>query len=53
MTHDKDAGNGEHWFCGRMACEAPGQRGLAVRVLPGHGDQANPYELGLIRWENR
>jgi starch phosphorylase len=53
MTHDQDAGNGEHWFCGRMACQTPGQRGVAVRVLPKHPDQANPHELGLIRWEKR
>jgi len=52
MTHEQRAGDdGEHWFCGRMECRTTGQHGVAVRVLPSHPDQGNPYELGLVLWE--
>ncbi|UCD50096.1 MAG: alpha-glucan family phosphorylase [Phycisphaerales bacterium] len=44
-------GDGEHWFTGTMQCKTTGQHGVAVRVLPNHPDQANPYDLGLILWE--
>jgi starch phosphorylase len=47
----KENGDGEHWFCGRMECRVTGQHGVAVRILPNHPDQANPYELGLVLWE--
>ncbi|MHC4488760.1 MAG: alpha-glucan family phosphorylase [Planctomycetota bacterium] len=42
---------GEHWFVGSMPCRNTGQYGLAVRVLPRHGNLVNPYEMGLILWE--
>jgi starch phosphorylase len=52
MVHEKRAGeDGEHWFSGCMACQATGQHGVAVRVLPRHQDQVNAYEHGLILWE--
>jgi starch phosphorylase len=52
MTYEQRAGeDGEHWFLGRMECRTTGQHGVAVRVLPNHPDQSNPYELGLILWE--
>lgn len=52
MSHEQGAGNdGEHWFTGVMQCKATGQHGVAVRVLPNHPDQVNPYDLGLILWE--
>jgi starch phosphorylase len=52
MTYEQNAGDdGEHWFAGSMRCQATGQHGVAVRVLPHHPDQVNPYDLGLILWE--
>ncbi len=52
MKHEQRAGDdGEHWFTGSMECKATGQHGVAVRVLPNHPDQVNPYDLGLILWE--
>jgi len=52
MAYEQRAGDdGEHWFAGRMECRTTGQHGVAVRVLPNHPDQSNPYELGLILWE--
>ncbi len=52
MMCEQTAGDdGAHWFCGRMECRETGQHGLAVRVLPSHPDQSNPYELGLVLWE--
>jgi starch phosphorylase len=51
MTYEQKAADGEHWFTGRMECRATGQHGVAVRVLPNHPDQSNPFELGLVLWE--
>jgi starch phosphorylase len=52
MSHERRVGDdGEHWFSGSMACKATGQHGVAVRVLPNHPDQVNPYDFGLILWE--
>ena len=52
MRHEQRAGDdGEHWVAGCMQCTATGQHGVAVRVLPSHPDQVNPYDLGLILWE--
>jgi len=45
--------DGEHWFVGLMPCGNTGRHGLAVRILPRHSDLADPYELGLILWENQ
>ncbi len=49
QTSEQD---GEHWFVGSMRCRKTGQHGVAIRVLPKHRDLINPYELGLILWEN-
>jgi len=52
MDHQQAAEQqGEHWFVGLMSCRNTGQHGVAVRVLPMHGDLVNPYEMGLILWE--
>ncbi|HUW19081.1 MAG TPA: alpha-glucan family phosphorylase [Sedimentisphaerales bacterium] len=52
MAHKGNSGqDGEHWFVGVMPCTRTGEHGLAVRVLPRHGDMADPYELGLVLWE--
>ncbi len=54
MRHEQRASDdGEHWFTGSMECKTTGQHGVAVRVLPNHPDQVNPYDLGLILWEKR
>jgi starch phosphorylase len=47
--------NGQHegstWvFTGAIPCRSSGQHGFAVRVLPRHGDLANPFEPGLVCW---
>ena len=47
--------NGSHegnvWvYTGTIPCRSSGQHGFAVRVLPRHGDLANPFEPGLIVW---
>jgi len=42
---------GAHWFVGLMPCRKTGPHGLAVRVLPRNADLVDPYELGLILWE--
>jgi starch phosphorylase len=48
----ENALDGEYWFTGQMPCQMSGRQGIAVRVLPKHVDLVNPYELGLILWEN-
>ncbi|OHB62823.1 MAG: alpha-glucan phosphorylase [Planctomycetes bacterium RBG_13_62_9] len=52
MSYEQKASDdGEHWYAGRMECQATGQHGVAVRVLPSHPDQSNPFDLGLVLWE--
>jgi starch phosphorylase len=52
MEHAGKAGeNGEHWFAGSLRCQAAGQHGVTVRILPCHSDVINPCQLGLILWE--
>ena len=41
----------EHWFEGIITCDTAGRHGLAVRLLPHHPALSNPYEMGLILWE--
>ena len=47
----KSPPDGSSWlFTGTIPCQASGQRGFAVRVLPKNADLANPFEPGLICW---
>jgi len=48
----ENAPGGEYWFTGQMPCQMSGRQGVAVRLVPKHVDLVNPYELGLILWEN-
>ena len=51
MSHNGHAENGSTWvFSGAIPCNASGQHGYAVRVLPRNGDLANPFEPGLVTW---
>ena len=50
MSHN-GAHEGSAWvFSGTIPCRSSGQHGFAVRVLPKHGDLANPFEPGLVVW---
>jgi starch phosphorylase len=40
-------------FTGAIPCRTSGQHGFAVRVMPKHADQVEPYEPGMILWESR
>ncbi|MFA7236717.1 MAG: alpha-glucan family phosphorylase [Phycisphaeraceae bacterium] len=51
MTHGQDLGDGKHSFTGKISVPNSGQRGFAVRVIPGHPDLATPFEPGLILWD--
>ena len=42
----------EYWFEGDIRCTSSGRQGIAVRILPKNDDLVNPYEPGLILWEN-
>ncbi len=37
-------------FKGHIPCRSSGQHGFAVRILPKHGNLANPFEPGLVCW---
>ena len=37
-------------FKGRVPCQASGQYGYTIRVLPKHANLANPFEPGLVAW---
>ena len=53
MNYDKVGSNdGEHFFVGSIPCKISGQHGFAIRVLPRNEDLVDPYEPGLILWEN-
>jgi starch phosphorylase len=53
MAHKEGAeSNGDHLFIGTMSCQSTGQHGLTVRILPRHEQLVDPYEPGLILWEN-
>jgi starch phosphorylase len=41
---------GAYVFSGVIPCRSSGQHGYSVRVLPRHGDLANPFEPGLVCW---
>ena len=41
-----------HLFSGTIKCSRSGKCGFALRVLPKHEDLAEPYEPGLVVWEN-
>ena len=51
LADDNHHGNGECWFTGSMPCTKTGRYGVAIRILPKHEDLVNPYDLGLILWE--
>ena len=50
MEHSRELPGGKHLFTGTIACQTSGRQGFAVRVLPGDGDLATPFEPGLILW---
>ena len=41
---------GAYEYSVEVACEATGQHGYAVRVLPRHADLVHPFMPGLVRW---
>jgi len=42
----------EYLFGGMVPCRSSGQYGFAVRIMPRHEDLSDPYEPGLVLWEN-
>jgi starch phosphorylase len=50
MSHN-GVHEGSNWiFAGKIPCQASGQHGFAVRVLPRHQNLSNPFEPGLVCW---
>jgi starch phosphorylase len=56
VTRMQYQGNGEvaelYAFAGEIPCRTSGRQGFALRILPTHADLVEPYEPGLILWEN-
>lgn len=51
MSHNGHPQAGATWlYKGNIQCRASGQYGFAVRILPKHGDLANPFDSGLVTW---
>ncbi|MDD5459561.1 MAG: alpha-glucan family phosphorylase, partial [Phycisphaerae bacterium] len=44
--------SGEYSFECDIRCKSSGRQGIAVRILPKNDNLVNPYEPGLILWEN-
>lgn len=50
MQHVKELAPGRHAFSGKIECRMSGRQGFSLRILPGGGDFATPFEPGLIIW---
>ena len=50
MKPAKQMGPGRYLFTGTIECRTSGRQGFAIRILPGYGDLATPFEPGLITW---
>ncbi len=44
--------NSIHHYKADIPCKRTGPHGFAIRVLPFHSNLTNPYEMGLIKWDN-
>ncbi|MHB8506153.1 MAG: alpha-glucan family phosphorylase, partial [Acidimicrobiales bacterium] len=42
--------NGSWRYRGTFTCDRAGRHGYTVRVIPSHGDLADPMELGCVTW---
>ena len=47
----KGAEAAQHVFICRVPCQKSGLHGYTLRILPKNATLFNPYELGLIKWE--
>ncbi len=50
MSMTRQMGPSRYLFSGSVECRASGRQGFAIRILPGYGDLATPFEPGLITW---
>ena len=50
MEYVREMGPNRHLFAGSYECASSGRQGYAVRIVPGNGDLATPFEPGLILW---
>ena len=47
----KGAESASYIFICRVPCQKSGLHGYTLRILPKNAALFNPYELGLIKWE--
>jgi len=50
MLIAQSKGSGSYSFAGAITCRTSGRHGYALRILPSHEDQGNPFEMGLVLW---
>ena len=50
MKHVSKGKSGVNTYQGEVSCEATGQFGYTLRILPKHKLLINAFELGLIKW---
>ncbi len=50
MLIAQSKGEGCYVFAGAISCATSGRHGYALRVIPSHEDQGNPFEMGLVLW---
>ena len=51
MLIAQSKGKGKYVFAGAISCQTSGRHGFALRVVPHHEDLGNPFELGLVLWD--
>jgi len=52
MDHIGEESQGTHVYEAYIPGDNTGQHGFAVRAVPYHPELSNPYEMGLIRWDD-
>jgi hypothetical protein len=50
MLIAQSKGKGRYVFAGAIVCATSGRHGYALRIVPHHEHQGNPFEMGLILW---
>ncbi|MDF1610598.1 alpha-glucan family phosphorylase [Stygiobacter electus] len=50
MENIPKKGKEHYYYRGEIDCNATGQFGYTLRVLPKHDILINPFELGLVKW---
>ena len=50
LAVSENLGDGRYCYYGECVCQATGNHGLGVRVIPSHEDLVTKYEMAIILW---